>query len=290
MTITTRPLTPAIGVEITGLDLAGPIDDETMAEVRRAWLDHVIAVFPEQEIDDDSQIAFSRRIGELELINMSALQVKGRPELYAATNIDENGVFMASDHPVAQLNKDNQRWHSDSSFKRVPAMASLLRACQVPSEGGETEFADMRAAYDELDGELRDRLDDKIAVHSYGYSQSQVGGMKALSEDEWNAVPPVEHPVIRTHPATARKNLYIGRHASHIKGEDVEESRSLLISLCEDACRAPRTYKHSWRPGDLVIWDNRCVLHRGHGYPGDQPRVMVRTTVAGEEAGNEWTL
>ena len=288
MTLTITPTENTLGAVVTGLDLA-EIDDETFARIEQAWHRHAVLAFPEQNLCDETHIAFSRRFGSLER-NVTANNIGDNPEVIVLSNVKEDGSLWKPESSHGLFLKGNSYWHTDSSFKRVPAMASLLRACQVPSEGGETEFADMRAAYDELDGELRDRLDDKIAVHSYGYSQSQVGGMKALSEDEWNAVPPVEHPVIRTHPATARKNLYIGRHASHIKGEDVEESRRLLISLCEDACRAPRTYKHSWRPGDPVIWDNRCVLHRGHGYPGDQPRVMVRTTVAGEEAGNEWTL
>ena len=288
MTLTITPTENTLGAVVTGLDLA-EIDDETFARIEQAWHRHAVLAFPEQNLCDETHIAFSRHFGSLER-NVTANNIGDNPEAIVLSNVKEDGSLWKPESSHGLFLKGNSYWHTDSSFKRVPAMASLLRACQVPSEGGETEFADMRAAYDELDGELRDRLDDKIAVHSYGYSQAQVGGMKALSEDEWNAVPPVEHPVIRTHPATARKNLYIGRHASHIKGEDVEESRSLLISLCEDACRAPRTYKHSWRPGDLVIWDNRCVLHRGHGYPGDQPRVMVRTTVAGEEAGNEWTL
>ena len=132
MDFTVRKLTPNVGAEISGLDLRQPLDADTMAEVRKVWLDNVVVVFPEQALDDDQQIAFSRRVGELEMINMSALQLPGRPEIYAATNLDENDELMAPDHPVMQVNYDNRKWHSDSSFKRVPAMASLLHARIVP--------------------------------------------------------------------------------------------------------------------------------------------------------------
>ena len=185
--------------------------------------------------------------------------------------------------------KGNNYWHTDSSYKRIPAKASLLAAKVVPKTGGETAFADMRAAYDALDPAMQAWLADKIAVHSYAYSQGKVGGMGAITQDEWDALPPVEQPVIRTHPATGRRNLYIGRHASHIVGEDPGESRQLLERLCVEACQAPRIHIHKWAVGDLVMWDNRCVLHRGLGHPPDQPRHMVRTTVAGDsDEANEW--
>ncbi len=281
MTITTRPLTPAIGVEITGLDLGRPIDDETMAEVRRAWLDHVIAVFPEQEIDDDSQIAFSRRIGELELINMSALQVKGRPELYAATNIDENDEFMAPDHPVAQLNKDNQRWHSDSSFKRVPAMASMLLARIVPEEGGDTEFANMAAAYDALDDAEKERLDGLVAVHDFYWSRREID-QDAFTRAERDALPPVRHPLIRRHPETGRKAIYAGSHTSTIEGLDFEAARDIIDGLIEHATGPRFTYRHRWKVGDLVLWDNRSALHRSVPFDiARHKRRMHRTTIAG---------
>ena len=288
MAPTITPTESTLGATVTGIDLR-QLDDESFARIEDAWHQHAVLVFPEQDLDDEAHIAFTRRFGPLER-NVTANNVGDNPETIVLSNVKPDGGIWKPESDHGLFLKGNSYWHTDSSFKPVPSKASILRAVQVPSRGGETEYADMRAAYDELDAELQARLDDKIGVHSYVWSQSQVGGMAALSEEEWNAVPPVEHPVVRTHPATARKSLYLGRHASHIKGEDVERSRSLLKSLCEEACRPPRTYKHAWRPGDLVIWDNRCVLHRGHGYPGDEARHMVRTTLAGEGAGNEWNL
>jgi alpha-ketoglutarate-dependent taurine dioxygenase len=137
---------------------------------------------------------------------------------------------------------------------------------------------------------MQEWLADKVAVHSYEFSHKPFGGMEILNAEELSHLPPVEHPVVKVHPATGRKNIFAGRHASHILGEDLAESRALLAKLTQDAAQPPRVYKHRWRVGDLVIWDNRCVLHRGHRWPDDQARTMVRTTVAGDDPDNEWVL
>ncbi len=148
----------------------------------------------------------------------------------------------------------------------------------------------MRAGWDALDADMQSWLEDRTAVHDYRFSHAPFGGLEVLNEDELSHLPPVEHPIVRTHPATGRRNLFVGRHASHILGEDLDESRALLARLTDEAAQPPRTWKHKWRAGDLVIWDNRCVLHRGHRWPDDQARIMVRTTVAGDAADNEWVL
>ena len=210
---------------------------------------------------------------------------RARQEFAYLSNEKKDGSLAARNSKRDLLLKGNSYWHTDSSFKRVPAKASLLAARAVPKSGGETEWADMRAAYDALDADMQAWLEDKVAVHDYAYSQGLVGGSDVILK---SLLPPVEHPVIRPHPMTGRKVLYVGRHASHIVGEDVAESRALLRRLCDDACRPPRVWKHRWAVGDLVLWDNRAVLHRGHAYPADQLRRMVRTTVAGDAARNEW--
>ena len=283
------PCDATLGAVVRGVDLSTDLDEDTFAQVEQAWHQHAVLLFPEQHLGDDVQIAFSRRFGALER-NVTANNVGDNPEVLVLSNKRADGSLWAPKSEHGQFLKGNSFWHTDSSFKRVPSKASILSAHIVPSEGGETEWADMRAAYDELGNETQERLDGRIAVHSYAYSQSKVGGMETLSEQEWADVPPVEHAVIRVHPATGRRNLYLGRHASHIVGEEVEESRRLLDDLCEQACQRPRTWKHRWRAGDIIIWDNRCVLHRGHSWPGDQERTMVRTTIAGETDANEWTL
>ena len=287
MTLEITPTDATLGAVVTGVGLEA-LDDAGFAAIEAAWHAHAVLIFPGQHLSDEAHLAFSRRFGSLER-SLTVSHVRYDPALILLSNIKRNGSVWPTDSTHGLMLKGNTYWHTDSSYKRVPAKASLLAAKIVPTTGGETEFADMRAAYDALDPAIQDWLADKTAVHSYAYSQGKVGGTKALSKEEWDVLPPVEQPVIRRHPATGRRNLYIGRHASHIVGEDRDESRALLERLCADACRPPRVHTHTWQAGDLVMWDNRCVLHRGYDYPGDQPREMVRTTVAGDsDDSNEW--
>lgn len=281
MEFSVRKLTPMIGAEITGLDLREPLDAATMAAVRQVWLDHVVVLFPGQDLDDDQQIAFSRRVGELELINMAALQMQGRPEIYQATNLDAHGDIMLPDHPVMQVNKDNQKWHSDSSFKKVPAMSSLLHARIVPEEGGDTAFANMAAAYDALPAETKTRIDGLVAAHNFYWSRRDAN-VSAFTKEEQDAIPAARHPVARVHPETGRKAIYVGSHAEQIEGMDWDEGRALIDGLIEHATQPRFTYQHKWRVGDLVWWDNRAALHCGIPFDATHyKRRMHRTTVAG---------
>ena len=281
MQFTVRKLTPNVGAEISGLDLRQPLDSDTMAEVRKVWLDNVVVVFPDQPIDDEQQIAFSRQVGELELINMSALQLPGKPEIYAATNLDDNDEFMPPDHPVMQVNHDNRKWHSDSSFKRVPAMASLLHARIVPPAGGDTAYANMAAAYEALSDDLKAKLNGLMAVHNFYWSRRDVN-VTAFTPEETMALPPVRHPVVRRHPETGRPALFVGSHTESIDGMEWDEGRELIAGLIEHATRPQFVYQHAWRVGDLVWWDNRAALHRGMPFDITRhKRRLHRTTVAG---------
>ena len=282
------PTDATLGATVRGVRLAA-IDEAGFAAIERAWDEHAVLVFPDQHLTQAEQVAFSRRFGELER-SLTASNVGADPEVIVLSNIREDGSLWPARSAHGLFLEGNNYWHTDSSYKRIPSKGSALAARIVPETGGETAFADMRAAWDALDAETQDWLASKRAVHSYAYSQGKVGGTEALSKDEWDALPPVEHPVVRRHPATGRRSLYIGRHASHIVGEDQDESRALLERLCADACRRPRVFTHRWRAGDLVLWDNRCVLHRGLGHPPDQGRHMTRTTLAGDGAANEWSL
>ncbi len=288
MALNIRQLTPVFAAEITGVDLRAPLDDETFATIRDAFHTHAVLAFPDQHLDDDQQTKFSERFGALE--RSIAETISANPVVYHLANVDDEGALLKPDDPKRMILEGNKAWHTDSSFKVVPAMVSLLSAREVPPEGGETEYADMRAAYDALDDNKKRDLEDAIGLHSFAYSQGQLG-TGALTGDELDALPPVEHPMIRTHPANGRKALYIGRHASHIVGRLVEESRTLLGELLAFATQPQFTYRHEWRVGDLVMWDNRSVLHRGR--PWDESRyrrVMHRTTVAGEAADNPWRV
>ena len=288
MALEILPTDATLGATVRGVRLAA-IDDATFAAIEPAWDDHAVLVFPDQHLSEAEQGAFSRRFGPLER-SLTENNVGADPEIIVLSNMRENGGLWPADSAHGLFLEGNNYWHTDSSYKRVPSKGSALAARTVPATGGETAFADMRAAWDALETEMRDWLADKTAVHSYAYSQGRVGGTEALSQAEWDALPPVVHPVVRRHPATGRPCLYIGRHASHLVGEDEGESRALLERLCEEACRPPRVFTHRWRAGDLVLWDNRCVLHRGLGHPPDQPRHMTRTTLAGDGGSNEWSL
>ncbi len=277
------PTNATLGAIVRGVEL-GCVDEKIFTAIETAWHKYAVLVFEEQTLTDDQHLAFSRRFGRLE----RGLMMSSKRLLAHLSTVTRDGSIADPTSLQVRFNKGNEQWHTDSSYKRVGAKASLLYARSVPDTGGETEWADMREAYDALDNKMQAWLEDKMAVHSYRYSHTWHGGLELLGEDDLARLPPVEHPVVKIHPATGRKILFVGRHASHLLGEDIDESRALLKRLTEEACQAPRTFKHRWREGDLAIWDNRCVLHRGHPWPMDQARDMVRSTVAGDDLDNEW--
>ena len=268
------------------------LDDAGFRAVEDAWHRHAVLVFPKQHLSDADHIAFTRRFGRLER-GLTRRASDGRARgagLGRMSNIAKDGSVVDEEHIQARFQRGNREWHSDSSYKRVGAKASILAAHVVPEEGGETEWADMRTAWEALDPERQAWLADKTAVHSYRFSHAWHGGLEILGKEDLEGLPPVQHPLLRVHPATGRKSLFVGRHASHILGEDEEASRQLLRDLTKEACQPPRTWRHRWQPGDIAIWDNRCVLHRGRPWPAGQARVMARSTVAGDDADNEWAV
>jgi alpha-ketoglutarate-dependent 2,4-dichlorophenoxyacetate dioxygenase len=281
-----RPVDATLGAEVHCVDLSAPLSDSDFAEIEAAWNQHAVLIFPGQMLSDEQHLAFTRRFGRLE----QSIRRGSTTNLSRLSNLDKEGKVVPRTSIQARFLDGNTYWHTDSSYKRVGAKASILAAHQVPDEGGETEWADMRAAYDVLSDATKARLEDAVAVHDFAYSHAPFGGLEVLSAEELSYLTSVQHSVVRTHPATGRKILFAGRHASHILGEPLDESRALLAQLTEEGAQPPRTLKHRWRVGDLVIWDNRCVLHRGHRWPDGQARVMVRTTVAGDDADNEWAL
>jgi alpha-ketoglutarate-dependent 2,4-dichlorophenoxyacetate dioxygenase len=257
------------------------MDDATFGEIVDAFHRYAVLIFPEQSIDDEQQIAFSQRFGSLETsLRKDRARSVSRPEISDISNVDEHLRTLSPDDERAIYNAGNRMWHTDSSFKRVPAMASLLHAREVPSEGGETEYADLRAAWDALPAWRREGLARLVAVHHFVYSRGLIGYAE-FTEAERAAVPPVEQAVVRTHPATGRQALYLGSHASHVVGWPLAKGRILLLDLLAFATQPEFVHRHTWRAGDLVMWDNRCVLHRGRPWDERQRRVMHRTTVAG---------
>jgi len=283
-----RPTEVTLGATVYDIDLRR-LDDRIATEIVDAWHEYAVLVFPKQHLDDKAQIAFSRLFGNLERLLTASIEAEN-PEVFRVANVRPDGTIDKPGESYELFHRGNQYWHTDSSYKLIPSKASVLRAHTVPPSGGETQFADMRAAYDALDHDRKARLKNKIVVHDYIYSQGLIGGLELMTEKETAALPPVEHPLIQTHPDTGRTCLFAGRHASHIVGEDLAKSRTELAALTEAACQPPRVYTHKWHDGDIAVWDNRCVLHRGQPWPQDQPRIMFRTTVAGQAEHNEWMI
>ena len=281
LAITIRKLTPVFGAEITGVDLTR-LDDATFEHIEDAFETYSVLVFPNQNLDDDAQIAFSRRFGELEKTQghiANNFQVKHVSEI---TNLDPDGKLMAPDDPRVLYRLGQRNWHSDSSFKRVPAKASLLHARKLPPDGGDTQFASLRAAYDALPDARKRELEDKVVIHHYAYSRRN-GGYALTNEAEDKRFPPVPQAMIRANPVNGRKALYVGSHASHIRGMPEEEGRALLKELLDFATQDQFTYLHHWKVGDLVMYDNRAAVHRARPYKiTEHPRILHRTTVMGE--------
>ena len=277
-----RPIHPLFGAEVSGVDLRG-LDAAAFAQIRAVFEERSVLVFHDQHLSDDEQIAFSVRFGPLEETTRGlAYNAKVRAEIADLSNVDPDGNVIAMDDRRMVYHSGNQLWHTDSSFKRVPALASLLSAREVPPVGGETEYASMRAAYALLPEAMKARLEGLVAVHSFAYSRGLVAPGLLTPEQE-ATLPPVPQALVRVNPVHGRKNYFVASHASHIRDMPLDEGRSLIKELLALATRPERVYRHVWRVGDLVMWDNRCMLHRGRPWDGSKHRrVMHRTTVAGD--------
>jgi taurine dioxygenase len=238
----------------------------------------MVLVFREQRIDEAQQVAFSRRFGELQIHVLEQYRHPRYPEIYVLSNVDAGTDRTTGTHP----DKGTLVWHSDLSFLPRPALATALYGIEVPDEGGDTLFADMCAAYDALDRETKKLLEKLKAVHDIDVSRRRAGEAPMTARQRAEA-PPVEHPAVRTHPATGRKVLYVSRHASHVVGLPRAESDTLLERLQAHATSARFIYRHRWRARDLVIWDNRCTMHCATPYDaGAERRVIHRTVVKGD--------
>ena len=277
MPLTITPTGATLGAIVTGVDLA-TLDDTGWTDIERAFHSHAVLIFPGQHLSEAAQISFGRQFGIIEHL------VADR-EIVPISNQRAEGTLLKDDEYGMQLLRGNEGWHTDSSYMPLAAKASVLSARVVPSAGGQTEWADMRAAYDALDEVTKARIAKLSAYHSLYYSQSRIGHMGTVgSSYGFHTAEPPLRPLVKVHPVTGRTSLFIGRHAYGIPGLTPEESERLLDGLVTFACQAPRTYSHTWQPGDAVVWDNRCVLHRARPFDYCEARVMKHTRVAGDPA------
>jgi alpha-ketoglutarate-dependent 2,4-dichlorophenoxyacetate dioxygenase len=279
------PIHPILGARVEGVALADPLDEAAFRQIHDAFQEYSVLVFHDQRLTDEQQMAFTERFGPLELtLKATGKEDRLHPQLVDLSNVDpdHDDRLIGWDDRRMVYQSGNQLWHTDSSFKPVPAKASALSGREVPPAGGETEFVSMRHTWATLPEELRARLEGRVVVHSILYSRSTIAPGLFDPEHE-RGLPPVRQALVRANPVNGRKGIYIGSHAWYVEGMDYAESRRLLDDLLTRTTRPECVYQHRWRQWDLVMWDNRCVLHRGRPWDAARHRrVMRRTTVAGE--------
>jgi alpha-ketoglutarate-dependent 2,4-dichlorophenoxyacetate dioxygenase len=281
------PLAEGFGVEVQGLGLVDVAASAAAYEaVRAAFEAHSLLLFRDQSVSDDVQAAFSRAFGPLEIVKVGSV---GHGTFYSRlNNLDERGTVVPDGHRQVLRARANQLWHTDSSFKKTPALASVLSARRVPEAGGETEFASTRRLWERLSPARQAQLRDPIVTHSYANSRDQIHP-ELMTPEERAALPPVQWRMTWRNPANGRTALYIASHAYAVAGLGDNEAKALLAELIAEATRPGATYRHRWRPGDVMMWDNRAMLHRGRPWPLNEARVMVRTTIQAVAAdGLDW--
>ena len=283
MTLSVVPVTESFAAEVADVDLSAPLDDATLAQVKAAFATYAVLIFPGQQLNEAQQIAFSRYFGPIEdnlLAYNKGQRFRVDPELIDISNLDPDNRIWAKDSRIRGLNIGNQLWHTDSSFKYLPALASLLYARAIPPVGGNTEFADLRAAWDALPPAQQERLEGLIAEHAFETSRRKTGFLD-FTDAERERLPPVPQVLVRTIPESGRRSLYLASHAGRIYGLPDAEAVALLEELMAHATEARFCYEHRWRVGDLVMWDNRCTMHRGRPYDDQRyVRDMLRGTVS----------
>ena len=283
--ISIRQIHPVFVGEVLGADLTRPLSPADVATIEAGMDRYAVLVFRGQDITDDQQMAFTLNFGAIENAVGGNItkphEYRLKKGMIDVSNLDKDGKPLERNDRRRMFNLGNRLWHSDSSFRAKPAKYSILSARTVASQGGNTEFADMRAAYDTLDDETRATIEDLVCEHSLIYSRGSMG-FTELTDDEKAMMKPVRQRLVRTHPVTGRKSLYLSSHAGTILGWPVPEARDFLRDLNEHATQRELVYIHRWRLHDLVIWDNRQTMHRVRRFDESQPRDMRRTTIAGE--------
>jgi alpha-ketoglutarate-dependent 2,4-dichlorophenoxyacetate dioxygenase len=267
-------LHPQFGISVRGVDLGEPLTPALVQEIEAAIDRYSFVLFPDQSMDDDRQLALTRQLGRPEPSHTSL----GKVEYFGTIgNVQKDATVLGSSDKKTIFLTGNNMWHSDASFKPVPAYLSIMCAYETPSEGGTTMFVSLRAAYDRLSPQRRADLDPLIAIHDYVYSRSKVAP-DAVSPELAASLPAVRQRLVRTNPATGARNLFLGSHVREIEGMSQAVGRALIDELTEEAVRPENIYNHAWQPGDVVLWDNRCLLHAGSGYDADRHRRYMRQT------------
>lgn len=286
MSLQLKPLHPIFAAEAYGVDIRQPLAPEAVRQIEDAMNEYAVLVFRGQPMDEDQQIAFTRRFGRLDAGLRKARAGAHRfryDELIDISNVDARGRVDRANLAKVASNVANALWHSDSSFQKPAAKYSFLHAVVVPPRGGETEFCDLRAAWDALGAELKEEIAGLVSEHFAFHSRIAMGDT-SYTPEQMAKFPPVRWPLVRVHPDSGRKVLWVGVHATHIPRMSVPEGRLLLADLLEHATQRQFVHRHAWQPGDLVMWDNRATLHRGRRWDMSQPRELRRTTIVDEHS------
>lgn len=277
-----RPLTPNLGARILDIDLAQGVDDAMFAAIYQAFLRYQVLLFGKQELPPSKQVEFARHFGEVQIHVMNQYHADGYPELYRLSNVGADG------RPNGHYpDKGTLVWHTDGSWRPLTGQATIIYGEIVPESGGETHFCDMYGALQRLSPQWKERIDGNRAVHNLDFSRTRRHGEEPMTEAQKRDTPPVDHPIVRTHPDTGQQCLFLGDHAEHILGMPYEEGRAWIEELNALAVHPDLTYKHRWQPNELLVWDNRCVMHRVTPYdPARQCRTIRRCTVLGSTPPN----
>jgi alpha-ketoglutarate-dependent 2,4-dichlorophenoxyacetate dioxygenase len=282
MAITVAPITETFAAEIGDIDLSRPLSTEDAEAVKQAFWTYSVLIFPEQKLEAEQHLEFARLFGPLEssIMLYGDAPVRTRPEIADVSNLNHKSEIWGKESRLRLFQLGNRLWHTDSSFKRLPALCSLLYARSIPPVGGHTEFADQRAGYDALPEAMKRKLEGLVAEHCIAYSRARLG-FTQLNDAEKTNLPPVPQMLVRTIPQNGRKSLYVAAHAGRIRGMEDEAGKALIDELIAHATQRQFVYTHRWRVGDLVMWDNRCTMHRGKDFDDLRyRRDMQRATVS----------
>jgi alpha-ketoglutarate-dependent taurine dioxygenase len=283
MSITVTPLHPSLGAAIRGVDMRLPMSPDLFQQVHDAWMQHLVVVFPDQTITDEEHVAFTRHFGEPEIFHQTIIRSRAVKEIFRVSNVDDDGNLMPPSHPTVRQVSLAQLWHTDSSYRQMPCVGSLLHGVEISRTGGETQFINMYMVYDELPAALKSQVEGRRARHDFE-NLHRLSDLKPLTEAERAAMPPAWQPMVRIHPVTKRKSLYISPiYNDVIEGLSDAEGRQLIADLTDFAAQERYLYKHRWEPDDVLMWDNRCTIHAVTPHDPAERRVMHRTTIVGDQ-------
>jgi alpha-ketoglutarate-dependent taurine dioxygenase len=285
MAITVKARHPALGAEVRGIDMRAALDAATVQALTDAWTQHLVLVFPDQRISDAEHVAFTRHFGAPEIFHQTSLNLRSDrvKEIFLVSNVDENGRLMKPSEPSQKQLSSSRQWHTDSSYRPMPSMGSLLHGIEISRTGGITQFINMYMVYDDLPESLSRQVEGRRARHDFSMLH-RLTGAPPPTRAEQAAMPPAWHPLVRRHPLSGRKSLYISSiYNDAVEGLDDEAARRLIEDLSEFAAQPKYMYRHVWEPHDVVMWDNRCTVHAVTPHDPDERRVMHRTTIVGAE-------